>query len=113
MNRRRGTRTGPIRGALAGLLIAGLCAASVAQEAAKPAEAPKADAARPEVGKPIQAARELIQAKKYKEALKTYNTSFAIQAKKHGKKHIDYCVVATGVVAAEAGRTNTVSTVCR
>ena len=69
MNRRRGTRTGPIRGALAGLLIAGLCAASVAQEAAKPAEAPKADAARPEVGKPIQAARELIQAKKYKEAL--------------------------------------------
>jgi len=51
------------------LLIAGLCAASVAQEAAKPAEAPKADAARPEVGKPIQAARELIQAKKYKEAL--------------------------------------------
>jgi len=69
VNRRRGTRTGPIRGALAGLLIAGLCAASVAQEAAKPAEAPKADAARPEVGKPIQAARELIQAKKYKEAL--------------------------------------------
>jgi hypothetical protein len=78
VNRRRGTRTGPIRAALAGLLIAGWCAASVAQEAAKPAEAPKADAARPEVGKPIQAARELIQAKKYRDALAKVHEAEAV-----------------------------------
>jgi hypothetical protein len=56
--------------AIAGLLIAGWAAAAIAQEPAKPAEAPKpADTARPEVGKPVQAARDLIQAKKYKDAL--------------------------------------------
>ena len=56
--------------AIASLLIAVWSAAALAQEPAKPAEAPKAaDSARPEVGKPVQAARELIQAKKYKEAL--------------------------------------------
>jgi hypothetical protein len=59
-----------VRAALTGLLIAVWGAASVAQEAAKPAEATKpADSARPEVGKPVEAARDLIQAKKYKEAL--------------------------------------------
>ena len=63
-------RKRPMRAAIAGLLIAGWAAAALAQEPAKPAEAPKAaDSARPEVGKPVQAARELIQAKKYKEAL--------------------------------------------
>jgi len=65
-----------IRTLIAGLLIA-VSAPAGAQEAGAPpqpseapkGEAPKGDAARPEVGKVIQAARELIQAKKYKEAL--------------------------------------------
>jgi hypothetical protein len=52
-------------------LIAGWSAVAVAQEAAKPAEAakPPENTVRAEVGKAIQAARELIQAKKYKDAL--------------------------------------------
>ena len=67
-----------IRAALATLAIALGCAASVAQEAAKPSEAPKGDAARPEVGKPIQAARELIQAKRFKEALAKVHETDAV-----------------------------------
>jgi tetratricopeptide repeat protein len=64
------TRTRFFRAALAGVLIAAWCAAPFAQEAAKPGEAPKpADSARPEVGKPVQAARDLIGAKKFKDAL--------------------------------------------
>lgn len=67
-----------IRGALAALLTGLLplmgslaVAPAGAQEAAKPAEAGKQpeNTVRPDVGKPIQAARELIQARKYKEAL--------------------------------------------
>lgn len=59
-----------VRAALAAALIAAWGAMAFAQEAGKPAESPKpADSARPEVGKPVQAARELIQAKKYKDAL--------------------------------------------
>jgi hypothetical protein len=62
--------TRSIRAALACALIAGWCAAPLAQEAAKPAEAPKpTDSARPEIGKPVQAARDLIQQKRFKEAL--------------------------------------------
>ena len=67
-----------IRAALATVAIALGCAASVAQEPAKPSEAPKGDSARPEVGKPIQAAREMIQAKRYKEALAKVHEADAV-----------------------------------
>jgi hypothetical protein len=54
-----------IRAAAAALLVALWGAAAIADEPAKPPE----NSARPEVGKPVQAARDLIQAKKYKDAL--------------------------------------------
>ena len=78
VDRRTGRRAGSIRAALTGLLIAFLATASVAQEAAKPAEAPKGDSARELVGKPIQAARELIQAKKYRDALAKVHEAEAV-----------------------------------
>jgi hypothetical protein len=53
-----------IRTAIAAAWLAVLATVAVADEPAKPAETVRA-----EVGKPIQAARELIQAKKFREAL--------------------------------------------
>jgi len=53
------------RAVLTALAVTGCVAGARADEPAKP----PADSARPEVGKPIQAAKELIQAKKYKDAL--------------------------------------------
>ena len=55
-----------IRAAAAALLVALWGAAAIADE--QPAKPPE-NSARPEVGKPVQAARDLIQAKKYKDAL--------------------------------------------
>ncbi len=78
MIRRTGCKTGSIRALLTGLLIAFWSIAAVAQEAAKPAEAPKGDSAREQIGKPIQAARELIQAKKYREALAKVHEAEAV-----------------------------------
>jgi hypothetical protein len=70
----RSTRAG-----LTAFLIAGCANAAIAQEAAKPAEAAKpTDTVRPEVGKPIQAARDLIQAKKFKDALATVHEAEAV-----------------------------------
>ena len=63
-----------IRAALAVLLVALWAGAAVADEPAKPAE----NAARPEVGKPVQAARDLIQAKKYKDALAKLHEADAV-----------------------------------
>jgi len=65
---------------VAGLMMAGALAGAGAQEAAKPAEAakPPENTVRPEVGKPIQAARELIQAKKYKDALAKVHEADAV-----------------------------------
>jgi hypothetical protein len=58
------------RAAAAAVLLGACAGPALAQDAAKPAEAAKpADTVRAEVGKPIQAARDLIQQKKYKEAL--------------------------------------------
>jgi hypothetical protein len=57
-------RAGSIRTAITAAAWAVLAATAVAQEPAKPA-----DTVRAEVGKPIQAARDLIQAKKFKDAL--------------------------------------------
>ena len=54
-----------IRAALAGLLLGAWVAVAPAEEPAKPPD----NTVRAEVGKPIQAARDLIQAKKYKDAL--------------------------------------------
>jgi hypothetical protein len=54
-----------IRLALAGFCLAALAMAIPAEESAKPGD----NTVRPEVGKPITAARELVQAKKYKDAL--------------------------------------------
>ncbi len=58
-------RTGFFRAALVCFWVFAGVAGARADEAPKP----PADTVRPEVGKPIQAARELIQAKKYKDAL--------------------------------------------
>ncbi len=57
-------RTESIRTAIAAACLALLATAAIAQEPAKPA-----DTVRAEVGKPIQAARDLIQAKKFRDAL--------------------------------------------
>jgi tetratricopeptide (TPR) repeat protein len=63
-------RTPSIRAALAAIGIAAWAAAALAQDATKAPEAAKpADTVRAEVGKPIQAARELIQNKKFRDAL--------------------------------------------
>jgi hypothetical protein len=56
--------TRSIRSAITAVWLALLAAVALAQEPAKPA-----DTVRAEVGKPIQAARDLIQAKKYRDAL--------------------------------------------
>ncbi|HEY4038263.1 MAG TPA: tetratricopeptide repeat protein [Burkholderiaceae bacterium] len=60
-----------IRIAVLALLAWGCSLPAPAQEAAKPAEGakPAENTVRAEVGKPIQAARDLIQAKKYRDAL--------------------------------------------
>jgi hypothetical protein len=77
--RRAQGRARSIRAALAGVLIAAWAALSVAQETAKPAEAAKpADTVRAEVGKPIQAGRDLIQAKKYRDALAKVHEAEAV-----------------------------------
>jgi hypothetical protein len=63
-------RTHWLRAAVGAMLVAAWAIAAVAQEVPKGADTTKAaDTVRPEVGKPMQAARELIQAKKYREAL--------------------------------------------
>jgi len=70
-------RTGGIRAALVGLSIVAVLGASAgagAEEAPKPPE----NTVRPEVGKPIQAARDLIQAKKYKDALAKVHEAEAV-----------------------------------
>jgi len=60
-----------IAAALAAVLAVGAPATAIAQETPKPAEAakPPENTVRPEVGKPLQAARDLIDAKKYRDAL--------------------------------------------
>ena len=68
----------PALATIAAVLFAGLTAAANAQEAAKPAEAPKGDTVRAEVGKPIQAARDLIQAKKFRDALAKVHEAEAV-----------------------------------
>ena len=68
----------PALATIAAVLFAGLTAAANAQEAAKPAEAPKGDTVRAEVGKPIQAARDLIQAKKFRDALARVHEAEAV-----------------------------------
>jgi hypothetical protein len=62
------------------LLVGGSLTVASAQEAAKPAEAakPPENTVRPDVGKPIQAARDLIQARKYKEALAKVHEAEAV-----------------------------------
>jgi len=62
-----------IRTAIAAAWLAVLAAVAVADEPAKPAETVRA-----EVGKPIQAARELIQAKKFREALAKVHEAEAV-----------------------------------
>jgi hypothetical protein len=66
-------RAGAIRTAIAGTCLALLAGAAIAQEPAKPA-----DTVRAEVGKPIQAARDLIQAKKYRDALAKVHEAEAV-----------------------------------
>jgi outer membrane protein assembly factor BamD (BamD/ComL family) len=63
-----------VRALLTALAITASLAGARADE---PAKAP-ADSARPEVGKPIQAAKELIQAKKYKDALAKLHEAEAV-----------------------------------
>jgi hypothetical protein len=62
-----------MRTAIAAAWLAVLAAVAVADEPAKPAETVRA-----EVGKPIQAARELIQAKKFREALAKVHEAEAV-----------------------------------
>ena len=62
-----------IRTAIAAAWLAVLATVAVADEPAKPAETVRA-----EVGKPIQAARELIQAKKFREALAKVHEAEAV-----------------------------------
>jgi hypothetical protein len=57
-------RTRAMRAAIAALVMASWFEAAIAENAPRPA-----DTARAEIGKPVQAARDLIQAKKYKDAL--------------------------------------------
>src|ERR1700751_686915 len=57
-------RTRAMRAAIAALVMASWFEAAIAEDAPRPA-----DTARAEIGKPVQAARDLIQAKKYKDAL--------------------------------------------
>jgi hypothetical protein len=66
-------RAGAIRTAIAGTCLALLAGAAIAQEPTKPA-----DTVRAEVGKPIQAARDLIQAKKYRDALAKVHEAEAV-----------------------------------
>jgi tetratricopeptide (TPR) repeat protein len=71
--------TPSIRASLAAVWIAAWAAAALAQDAAKAPEAAKpADTVRAEVGKPIQAARELIQTKKYRDALAKVHEAEAV-----------------------------------
>src|ERR1700752_2263714 len=97
-----------LRAALAASFAALLASAPLAQEAGgseqgKQSEAPKGDAARPEVGKAIQAARELIQAKKYKEALaKVQETNAVPNLNAYEKFVID---LTRGSAAQGAGET--------
>jgi len=99
-----------LRAALAGSLAALLASVSLAQEAAspspaQPSEAPKGDAARPEVGNVIKAARDLIQAKKYKEALaKVQETNAVPNLNAYEKFVID---LTRGSAAQGAGETDT------
>jgi len=66
-------RTACLRALLAGVSMAMVLAAARADEAPKPA-----DTVRAEVGKPIQAARDLIQSKKYKDALAKVHEAEAV-----------------------------------
>ena len=93
------------RAAFAALLIAGGCTAAVAQEAAKPSEAPKGDSAREQIGKPIQAARELIQARKYREALAKVHEAEAVPNPNPYEKFV--IDLTRGSAAQGAGETET------
>ncbi|HEX4598630.1 MAG TPA: tetratricopeptide repeat protein [Burkholderiaceae bacterium] len=69
-----------VRIAVVALLAWGWSWPAPAQEAAKPAESakPPENTVRAEVGKPIQAARDLIQAKKYRDALAKVHEAEAV-----------------------------------
>src|SRR6267378_4081322 len=72
-------RTDWLRGAVGGMLVSAWAIAALAQEAPKTADTTKAaDTVRAEVGKPIQAARDLIQAKKFREALAKVHEAEAV-----------------------------------
>ncbi len=94
-----------LRGRLAAIPAALLIAVAAALSAAAPPVHAQAETVRPEVGRPLQAAQELLKAQKYKEALAKIKDADAIQ----GKTPYESFIVERmrGAAAAGAGDTET------